>query len=140
MSVSERESVYVCLCVCQWVSRVLAVRPSPAAPLLLKPPLDWRQKLVRTSLLLSVGRVRVAKPAHCLDTPQEQGEKRKKEKTRQIYSPILAPTPASSINSHQNNLTRYSLLHGLISTLNHTRRCRHQADFSWCLQWGFPSS
>lgn len=42
MCVRERERV--CVSVTEWVSRVLAVRPSPAAPLLLKPPLDWRQK------------------------------------------------------------------------------------------------
>lgn len=53
-----------------------------------------------------------------------------------IDPPSCPPTPL--INSHQKNLTRSSLSHRRISTLNHTRRCRHQADFCWCKQWGFP--
>lgn len=70
------------------------------------------------------------------------GNKERKDQTDLLpcFPPLLPTTFTSSINSHQKNLTRYSLLRGRISTLNRTRRCRHQADFFWCEQWGFPSS
>lgn len=135
---SERESVSVCMSV-GILSAGSASLPCRAAAIETSTGLEAKTGANFSAALSGKSpRSRTSPlPRHTTGTG---GKERKKERTRQIYSPVLTPppththmhTPTSPINSHQKNLTRYLLSHGRISTLNHTRRCRHQADFFCC--------